>query len=261
MSSHIFVQDPTNISARFSNEDKLGYNYDELDPELLAQVQEELSPADEEYISTDGRGANQILFESMEKYLRRIPDREADLITLYFRDGMRQEQIGKLFSITQAAVSYRLHRGIKRIQFLRTIPELNRADFDAELAPHFTDQDPEILWLMYETTCQSKIAKILNLTQGRVRHRFFRALKEIQTMIAAEVTEKKTEVQALKKHGADESTIREAEEEVKKAIVNSKFSKYYTVYYAISDKNFNVLHEVSIPQFSNRGDSVLLTVK
>lgn len=263
MSSHIFVQDPSNLSSRFANEDRLGFNHDEpeIDPELLAQVQAELSPSEEEHIPTGGVGANQVLFDSMERYLRRIPDREADLITLYYRDGMRQEQIGKLFSITQAAVSYRLHRGIKRIQFLRTIPELSRSEFNEEVAPKFDEQDCEILWLMYETTCQSKIAKILKLTQGRVRHRFFRALNKIRDMIAEEVAEKKAVEAALRKHGADAEKVEAAADEVRQAIVNSKLSKYYTVYYAISDKNFNILNEVSIPQFKNRGDSVLLTVK
>jgi len=263
MSSHIFVQDPSNLSSRFSNEDRLGYSHDEpeIDPDLILQIEGELAAPDVECIPTGGIGANQALFDSMERYLRRIPDREADLITLYYRDGMRQEQIGKLFSITQAAVSYRLHRGIKRIQFLRTIPELARQEFDQELAPRFSDQDGEILWLMYETTCQSKIAKILKLTQGRVRHRFFRALTKIRDMIAEEVAEKKSVATALKKHGAEASKVEAAELEVSNAITGSTLSKYFTVYSSIADKNFNILNEVSIPQFKNRGDSVLLTVK
>src|SRR5208337_2153769 len=91
-------------------------------------------------------------FSLIEKYLPRIPPREADLIRLYCIDKMKQEQIARLFGITQAAVSYRLARGRKRLQFLATIPELDRDELELDLGPKFRDQDREILWRMYVTT-------------------------------------------------------------------------------------------------------------
>ena len=255
--SHIVLADPSDISARFSNKDRLGHDGSEIDFE--AMIEENLSPAPEEQLIEDDGPKLRMDFSAIEDYLDRIPPREADLITLYYRDHMKQEQIAKLFSITQAAVSYRLHRGIKRIQFLRTIdPSLDHGQFERELAPKFSDQDREILWRMYETTCQSEIAKQMGLTQGRVRHRFFRALDRIKGLIIDGGREIEVELQMQQCEvpmGDDE-----VERLVNDAIVGSKYAKYWTVFFAISDKHFNILHEVSLPQFQDRGDAQILTI-
>lgn len=255
MSTHILIQDPSNLSSRFSNKDRLGYDADTEDLDVL--IEHNLAPDAEEELATEGQALD---FDAISRYLDRIPPREADLIRLYHKDKMKQEQIAKLFNITQAAVSYRLHRGIKRIQFLRTIPELERDQFELELGPKFCEQDREILWRMYETTCQSEIAKQMNLTQGRVRHRFFRALQKVKDLIAEEAREKQVQVQMLRKQGRDEYEVEAAEKELDDAINNSRYGKYWTVYFAISDKHFNILHEVSLPQFRDRGDAQILTI-
>lgn len=257
MSTHIALQDPSSMSARFSNERRLGYDADN-DPDLVDLILDRLHPKEEEELAVEGQSLN---FNEIERFLPRIPPREADLIRLYYHDKMKQEQIAKIFSITQAAVSYRLHRGIKRIQFLCTIPELEKDVFDLELGPKFNDQDREILWRMYETTCQSEIAKQMRLTQGRVRHRFFRALQKIQQLIAEEAREKQVQAQMLKKQGKSLDEVQAAELEVEQAIDNSKFGKYWTVFFAISDKHFNILHEVSLPQFKDRGDAQIITIE
>ncbi len=257
MSTHVLVQDPSNLSARFGNDRRIGYDADS-DPDLHNLIQDQLHPREEEELAGEGQLLD---FHGIEHFLPRIPPREADLITLYYRDRMKQEQIARLFNITQAAVSYRLHRGIKRIQFLCTIPVLDKDTFDLELGPKFNDQDREILWRMYETTCQSAIAKLMNLTQGRVRHRFFRALQRIQTLIADEVREKQTIVQTLERQGKPEAEVALARAEVTDAIANSRLGKYWTVFFAISDKHFNILHEVSLPQFKDRGDAQIMTVE
>lgn len=252
--SHVLIQDPSDISARFSNGDRLGAD-DDYEIEDLIQMK--LAPAAEEELVTDDRPHPD--FHLLESYLNRIPPREADLITLYHRDKLKQEQIARIFGITQAAVSYRLHRGIKRIQFLRTIPELEKDEFELELGPKFSEQDREILWLMYETTCQSEIAKRLRLTQGRVRHRFFRALNKIKDLISEEVRERELSLQVERRRGR-EIDAKTMEMELKEAAGNSRFGKYWTVFFAISDKHFNILHEVSLPQFRDRGIAQILSV-
>jgi DNA-directed RNA polymerase specialized sigma24 family protein len=270
--SHIVIQDPNAISVRFSNK----YNVNFTEENIEDFIERQFSPEVEIDLSSSvDNGAGDLDYGLLEKYLYRIPVREADLIRLYYKDKMKQEQIAKLFGITQAAVSYRLHRGIKRIQFLRTIPELSKSDFDYELGPKFSDQDREILWRMYETTCQSEIAKIMNLTQGRVRHRFFRALGKIKELIAIEIQEKYTKLKVLLEHGVISedseksaaflnSAIEElgqADTELTSAVRASRFGKYYTVFFAISDKHFNILHEVSLPQFKDRGDAQILPIE
>jgi DNA-directed RNA polymerase specialized sigma24 family protein len=260
MSSHILVSDPTNLSTRFSNKDRLGYDGDsefgDPDFELGDLVKNSLARAEEE----DLVQADRIDFQILKPYLHRIPIREADLITLYYKNEMKQEQIAKLFRITQAAVSYRLQRGKRRIQFLRTIPVLDREEFELELGPKFSDQDREILWRMYETTCQSEIAKQMKLTQGRVRHRFFRSLQRINDLIKEEAKERYA--QMAHEHRRQGRLIHESDPDVQAELSEcakqSKYAKYYTVFYAISDKHFNILHEVSLPQFRNRSDAEII---
>jgi len=256
-SSYIIVQDPSNLSARFSNKDRLGCDGEEFSIEDM--IEERLSPEDEEDSST-----RPFDFGEIQKYLCRIPPREADLITLYYHNKMKQEQIAKLFGITQAAVSYRLHRGIRRIQFLRTIPLLDRDQFDLELGMKFSDQDREILWRMYETTCQSEVAKQMNLTQGRVRHRFFRSLSRIKELIAEEAREEQMRLQIearMDGRNPDGERTRVAIQIAMDACIeSSKYAKYWTVFFAISDKHFNILHEVSLPQFKDRGDAQILSI-
>lgn len=261
MSSHILVSDPSNISTRFSNQDRLGYDgtaeFGDSDFELGDLIEQSLARAAEE----DLVQATRIDFKVLQPFLHRIPVREADLIELYYKNEMKQEQIAKLFGITQAAVSYRLQRGKRRIQFLRTIPVLDPDEFQLELGPRFTDQDREILWRMYETTCQSEIAKQMSLTQGRVRHRFFRALQRIKDLIAEETKERLAQLaHEYKRRGLPFSdTDPEIQAELSECAKRSKYGKYWTVFFAISDKHFNILHEVSLPQFRDRSNAELIS--
>lgn len=255
MSTHILITDPSNLSARYANSDRLGADGDD---DLEDLIEQHLAPEAEEVLL----GEDKVLdFSSIARYLKKLPEREADFIELYHKDKMKQEQIAKLFGITQAAVSYRLHRGIRRIQFLRTIPELEKDVFQQELSDDFCAQDMEILWRMYETTCQSEIAKQMGLTQGRVRHRFFRALQKLKELIAEEAREKQILLQALKKQGRPEKEVEAAQQDLDECINSSKYAKYWTVFFAISDKHFNILHEVSLPQFRDRGDAQILPIE
>jgi DNA-directed RNA polymerase specialized sigma24 family protein len=254
--SHILISDPQGLSSRFDGRYRLGAD-GESEIGIDELIDQKLAPAQEENLIVDGVMPD---FSAVEHHLDRIPEREADLISMYYQSRMKQEQIAKVFGITQAAVSYRLHRGIRRIQFLRTIPELDREDFELELGPKFMDQDREILWLMYETTCQSEIAKRLSLTQGRVRHRFFRSLARIKELITEEAREVEAKIRSDQRRGLRNGGDTAVLFAVEESMQNSRYAKYWTVYYAISDKHFNILHEVSLPQFRDRGIAQILPI-
>lgn len=151
--------------------------------------------------------------------LDRIPQREADLIYLYFIKKKRQADIAAIFEVTQAAISYRLDRGLKRIKFLLSIPQISTEEIRRDLTSSFQDIDIDILVGMWETTCQSEVATRLNLTQGRVRHRFFRAVKALESL----------------------------------ALRNTQLLPYQQVFSAIASKKFNILREVKLPQWQGRG--------
>lgn len=177
--------------------------------------------------------------QQLRPLLERIPEREADIIELYFLMDKRQADIATIFNMTQAAVSYRLARGIQRIKFLLDIPEVSREQMQRDLSEIFTARgggkdsqewsartidgvhiDVQILLHMWETTCQSVVAQELKLTQGRVRHRFFKAVARLKEV----------------------------------ASQNAKYEPYNQIF---SKMRFNILREVSLPQWRGRGGDEL----
>lgn len=160
----------------------------------------------------------------IEPLLERIPDREADIIYMYFYQEKRQADIAVIFNMTQAAVSYRLARGIKRIKFLLDIPQITEEQIRADLPDIFKEAiDIDILVGMWNTTCQSVVAESLSLTQGRVRHRFFKAVQRLQ----------------------------------ESAELDERYAPYSTAFSKISNRSFNILREVQLPQWANRGGDEL----
>lgn len=208
------------------------------DPRNEEAVEDETDEDHEQLAEMWALLQNQEYKVQLQPLLERIPEREADIIELYFLTDKRQADIATIFEMTQAAVSYRLARGIKRIKFLLDIPDVSREQMQKDLSEVFTlrplakesqDKDPrtidgihidvQILIHMWETTCQSVVAKELNLTQGRVRHRFFKAVARLKEIAA----------------------------------LNPKYEPYSAIFNKISDKGFNMLREVKLPQWQGRG--------
>lgn len=232
-SGYVISVDPQEMANRFSDPaTDSEYDLDSLSAEDVAQFFLDLGSDYEEKI---------------KPLLDKIPQREADYIELYHLKGKRQADIASIFSVTQAAVSYRLGRGVQRLQYLLSIPALVEEDMRRDLPLAFpsviacvqcsasgvVDGEPcsvckgnkaflldvEILIGMYQTTSQTTVAAKLCLTQGRVRHRFF------------------TSVEVL--NGIRESL--------------PILEPYYQVFSKMAEKRFNILKEVRLPQWANRG--------
>ncbi len=203
-SGYVIPIDPSQLSSRFQAPDEEVETESDLDTDDIS-LESLLTSANYE--------------DRIAPLLERIPQREADLIFLYYIQKKRQADIAVIFNVTQAAISYRLDRGLKRIKFLLSIPQVTEEDIRRDLPSIFKTIDVDILVGMWQTTCQSEVAKTLKLTQGRVRHRFFKAVR----------------------------VLRDAAEK------NTLFLPYHKVFSTISQKNFNILREVKLPQWSNRG--------
>jgi hypothetical protein len=207
---YVIPVDPNQLANRFSSSDS-ECELDSLDGDEIDNIPDDEGFA--AYVPEED-------FESkVAPLLDRIPQREADLIYLYFIQRKKQAEIAQIFEVTQAAISYRLDRGLQRIKFLLSIPQVTEEEIRRDLAPVFEDIDVNILVGMWETTCQSVVAERLDLTQGRVRHRFFNAVKALEKL----------------------------------AEQDDQFAPYQKIFTAISSKNFNILREVKLPQWSDRG--------
>jgi predicted DNA-binding protein YlxM (UPF0122 family) len=131
-------------------------------------------------------------FEAFRPYLERLPPKEYDLIELYYKKGKRQKDIAVLFQVSQGAISHRIARAKERLEFLRDLPKISDIVLLAKLRPHFDNVDVDIIYHMTKTTCQSKVAKIINekyklvgkgsMTQVKVRHKFYKAIEKIETL-------------------------------------------------------------------------------
>lgn len=154
----------------------------------------------------------------LNHHISRLPPTEVDMIYLHYALGKKQLDIATIFGVTQAAVSYRLKRARDRLEYFLSVPEIPLSELKKLLQPHFNPSDTAILVGMAETTCQSIVASRLGLTQGRVRHRFFRAVSHL-------------------------SKLSETYPELKPP---------YFLFSRIADKGFNLGREVQLPQWRDR---------
>lgn len=155
------IVDPSDIERRYSTED--GYSF--MEGIGTEEVSEESATK----------------MERVREVLGRIPPREADFIDLYFFRQVRQTDIAAIFRVSQPTVCYRLRRATERINFLLNVPERTDEQLMDSVAPYVSDPvDRRILARMYQTTCQSAVAKELGVTQGFVRHRYLRSLGKIK---------------------------------------------------------------------------------
>lgn len=118
--------------------------------------------------------------DRIKSFLDMIPKREADFVELYYFQHMKQTDIANLFCVTQPTVCYRLQRASARIKFLVELPDLTIDQIRTDLEEVLIDPlDVEIMVQMFQTTCQSEVAKNLSVSQGLVRHRFIRSIKRL----------------------------------------------------------------------------------
>ena len=124
-----------------------------------------------------------IELEQVREVLDQIPPREADFVELYFFQKLRQTTIAEMFNISQPTVCYRLQRAASRLRYLIDMPTHDLWLMEQDLRGVLTDpKDIQIMIGMVETTCQSEVAKGMGVTQGFVRHRFFRTIERLKKM-------------------------------------------------------------------------------
>jgi DNA-binding MarR family transcriptional regulator len=194
MSVYIKNIDAAELEGRFSNENKLQY-------------------IDSSFSYT---------FKDLEPYLELLPKKEYDLIFMYYVLKKEQKEIAKILRLTQGGVSHRISRAKKRLRYLVKVPKFTQEELFEDLDSLFEELDLIILWGLYETTCQSEVAKKVGLTQSRIRHRF---MKNLETL------EKVNDVETYK--------------------------KYYEAFHLISNNNFNILREICLPKWASKNQDYL----
>lgn len=196
MSIYIKSMDSSELESRFSNEHKLKY-------------------IDSNFPYT---------FKDLEPYLEMLPKKEYDLIIMYYILKKEQKEIAKILRLTQGGVSHRISRAKARLRFLVKVPKFSKDELFKDLKDLFEALDLTILWGLYETTCQSEVAKKVNMTQSRIRHRFMKNLELLGK---------------YKKHQI--------------------YQRYYEAFTLISKNNFNILREIKLPKWSSKNTDYIDT--
>lgn len=159
--------DPNDIAAKYATEDGLAF---------LGSI---FTDPDEDSLK---------VIEKIREIMDALPPVEADFIDLYFFRQLKQIDIATIFGVSQPTVCYRLQRAATRIKFLLDMPFVDTSKMRLDISGFLSDPiDVNILMLMFDTTCQSEVAKRLGVTQGFVRHRFVRSINRMmncETMAA-----------------------------------------------------------------------------
>jgi hypothetical protein len=123
--------------------------------------------------------------------LDRLPPKEADMIEMYFLHHKREVDIGEIFGITQAGVSYRLRKATERIRWLASVPPIAEADVRTVLPGWgFSKSDVELLALMWETTNATEVARRMGIRQAQSRHRFLALVTRLRKLANLDATMK-----------------------------------------------------------------------
>lgn len=263
MSYHVRPIDPAELAGRFSNEDFI---------EPIKQVDDDWKKAK---------------LEEIKNVLDRLPDRETDLVWLYYFKNKNQVDIAEIFDITQAAVSYRLKRASARIRFLLDMPELDKHGVhDRIIGLMPTKLDADIFREMYETSCQSEVASRLDISQGRVRHRFIKNLRHLghitMDKMTAWLSHQDLTEEPFQTYHKDVNSLFENREDLEdeefedemmliiRAIedldndltgdADEDFFEFFSIYkvFVKIRYNFNILREVKLPKWSNRSKNTIV---
>ncbi|MDP2727306.1 MAG: sigma-70 family RNA polymerase sigma factor [Dehalococcoidia bacterium] len=119
--------------------------------------------------------------EKVREALGMLPERERDMLEMYYFSGKGQAEIGRLFNVTQGDVSYRISRSIARLKFFLDLPKVCTRRMAMDLMKILGDAEcVSIMILMCQTTSQTAVGNRVGLSQGEVRYRFIKSLERIQ---------------------------------------------------------------------------------
>lgn len=123
-----------------------------------------------------------------EDFLRRLPSEEYDFLVLFYLDSVPQRSIGKLFGITQRAVSYRISRAVERLRFLVSIADVDEETMQHDLIAVFADEEAvDIVLRVYRSTNLSEVQRQTGQTFFYVRSRFCSIIERLEQLDTTEM--------------------------------------------------------------------------
>ncbi len=158
-------------------------SYGTVNPSIIeGRVDTEHGLSGLDYGNPDPSEEDLPLIENIHALMALLPPVEADFLDLYYFKHCRQTDIARIFAVSQPTVCYRLRRAVDRIKFLRRYLLIDVDHMQETLLSFLKDPtDVLILRTMYESTCQMETSRRLQMSQGKVRHRFLRSLERLKS--------------------------------------------------------------------------------
>ena len=166
--------EPSELESRFGSDSGLTYDPEAAEDQLILDMEEEAK-------ETELRKLFKEQLSQVSELVQYLDPIERDYIHMYFELNKDQNDIAKIFGITQGAVSYRCKTAVERLRFLTILPRLCKDKLIRDLNRIMVDPiHVEILILMYETSSQSGVARQLGFSQGQIRYRLLRSLEVLE---------------------------------------------------------------------------------
>lgn len=169
--------DPKLLERLFSNPRDEPDPFGERQKELEEQLIQEECASEEVHQEIERRRLR------LRKFFDKLPPREKDMLIMRYMEGKSQPQIAEFFEITQAAVSYRIGRALKRIEVYNKMIDIDEDMMHKDFAVLFDELTVNILITMFETSTQSETARRLGKSQFCIRSRFFDSMKILKNGI------------------------------------------------------------------------------
>lgn len=212
-------------------------------------------------------------FADLLPYLERLPYREQDLISMYFQLNKDQAEIAKIFNISQGAVSHRIRKALKRLQFLVALPEISLEEMTFDLTSFFYKEGTEIFcknckesFLGNHTICpgfKKDINKeeIIDSQGNKIKCGSKELILNLDVQIMVLMWETSCQSVVRDKLGLSQIKVRHKFlkniEKLEKAEKENSFWNKYVKGFNLLKENYNILREVQLPKWKNRQRSFI----
>jgi len=122
-------------------------------------------------------------YSFISKYLTLLSPIDYNIAKFYYIDGLSQEQIKRVFNISQSAVSRRIRYITNRINFLLRAPSLNPIQVRRDLEFLFPEDMFEFAYFYYFELAQNRVKYFVQASQSGVANKFKDILEYLERVI------------------------------------------------------------------------------
>lgn len=220
-------------------------------------------------------------FADLQPFIERLPFREQDLITMYYQLNKDQAEIAKIFNISQGAVSHRIRKALKRLQFLVALPDITSEEMRIDLTEFFYPNGTEV----YCKQCKDSFSKfqknkkdplkikcpgfkkdsnkqeIIDSSGNKIPCNSEELIVNLDVQIMVLMWETSCQSVVRDKLGLSQIKVRHKFlkniEKLEKAVEENNVWEKYVQGFNLLKENYNILREVQLPKWKNRQKSFI----